>query len=510
MSTLRTDTLQTTDSSFTIGISDLTGTSALGNTSDVGKGDALIGVKQPFTGSVPRTQHQKNLEFVSPEDFGAVGDGVTDDTAAINAAIAAGPLKLGPKTYLYNGIITLVNTPLHIEGVSAAKSTIKFVGAGGISVTNASILTPLVVKDLTLLSSTPSSGTAIKGVWPTTASASNVTARIEGVEAVGTVIGTNFWTRFIDFTESWNAYICKNLAHGGGYATASDLGIVLRGRSIDVICNENRLYSFGKAIVPEGLNEGIQLHSNVMIAVGYGIYSDHTSVTPAIYAIGNHISSYFGGIYAANTPQSFYIGNLIYQITVDAPTTAAYVGINIRPGSHISKMDSNHMVFLGGPLNGGTGFLINGSDGCTATFNSQQGGNTVVWAQGTASNYTLTGNRANDTGVVVVLAEGTGENTITENKPVAGFSTLTANSASPSVANSPTGVYITTNTVTTTINTLSNGINGQQAEILVNDNFTTMAHGVGILLKGAVTRALPLGSVVRLRNYGNVWREVPQ
>lgn len=40
-----------------------------------GKGDALVAVKQPFTGSVPRTVHDKILESISVRDFGAIGDG---------------------------------------------------------------------------------------------------------------------------------------------------------------------------------------------------------------------------------------------------------------------------------------------------------------------------------------------------------------------------------------------------------------------------------------------------
>ena len=38
-------------------------------------GDALIAVKQPYTGSVVRTQHSKNGDTVSLYDFGATGDG---------------------------------------------------------------------------------------------------------------------------------------------------------------------------------------------------------------------------------------------------------------------------------------------------------------------------------------------------------------------------------------------------------------------------------------------------
>lgn len=65
----------------------------LANTSDIAKGDALIGVKQPFTGAVGRTQHAKNSDSVSVKDFGAVADfnrttnTGTDNTAAFQAAI---------------------------------------------------------------------------------------------------------------------------------------------------------------------------------------------------------------------------------------------------------------------------------------------------------------------------------------------------------------------------------------------------------------------------------------
>jgi stage V sporulation protein SpoVS len=65
------------------------------------------------------TVQNKLRESVSVKDFGAVGDGVTDDTAAINNAVTAvgltGSLLIPAGTYLYNGTSYVVGTTFKWE-----------------------------------------------------------------------------------------------------------------------------------------------------------------------------------------------------------------------------------------------------------------------------------------------------------------------------------------------------------------------------------------------------------
>ena len=112
-------------------------------------GAANVGFIQSGTGAVATTVQSKLRESVSVKDFGAVGDGVTNDTDAFNKAIAASlNIYIPPGTYLlsptatwastliYLGINTgnPARTGLNIRGAGVGNTTLKLGNSVGASV----------------------------------------------------------------------------------------------------------------------------------------------------------------------------------------------------------------------------------------------------------------------------------------------------------------------------------------------------------------------------------------
>lgn len=82
----------------------------------------LVSFTQVGAGAVTRTVQSKESDFVSVKDFGAVGDGVTDDTTGVKAALLVGKAVYFPKgVYLISSPLDITNTILFGDGVENSR-----------------------------------------------------------------------------------------------------------------------------------------------------------------------------------------------------------------------------------------------------------------------------------------------------------------------------------------------------------------------------------------------------
>ncbi len=166
-------------------------TSAI-NASSYGDADQ-ISYTPPFVGSTTTNVELKLAQTVSVKDFGAIGDGVANDTAAVQAAVdtvslTGGCVYFPAGTYLLtgvagaDGIVTGVNVPYTGPGIQGGAKAILLKGDGAESILKANSANMFVVRfstnnsameDLCILGNDTSTGLALVA----SSSTSSVTSR---------------------------------------------------------------------------------------------------------------------------------------------------------------------------------------------------------------------------------------------------------------------------------------------------------------------------------------------
>jgi hypothetical protein len=138
-------------------------TSQLNTSGSVDAGQ--VSYDPPFPNSIVTNVEEKLAQTVSIKDFGAIGDGVTNDTTAIqnavNSAYSSGvDLYIPAGTYLITSTITLANNSLTMYGEGWSSVIKKNAGVDGIVITG----NYCVLRDFTVDgNSQNNSGVGIKG-----------------------------------------------------------------------------------------------------------------------------------------------------------------------------------------------------------------------------------------------------------------------------------------------------------------------------------------------------------
>lgn len=320
---------------------------------------------------------------VSVKDYGAVGDGVADDTAEIQAAINAadsagsGVVHLPAGTYLISASLVMTNDNLTVRGEGRSATTIKTVSDAPIikwvSASN------LCVRDLQLLGDSDAAKTNQRGIEVTTADGGlihNVHVKNLGYDGICLLNGSVRNTVSNCIIES-----CEDdgINIGGGSLTASTENVIV-GNTVFGIANTgihisnyssfttvtgNTVYDCGEDGIntfQSGGNIGLGNHTivgnTIRDCTRFGILirdSDYNTV------MGNNISGGQRSLRAENTSHTQFVGNNCSGASVSGFLDDADCS-NLNLSGNVLSGTGSH-IFLVGPRAVVQGNSVRGATG---------------------------------------------------------------------------------------------------------------------------------------------------
>lgn len=291
-------------------------------------------------GAVYRTFQDKMRDAVSVKDFGAKGDGVTDDSVAVQLAANSGALYFPPGNYLITqGINVLTTKDCVIRGNSRSDTSITYTGTGTLFTAKfPDSIRFLQVSDIRILSSTLAKATAFYFEWPEdfehglVQRGSFFNVSIRGVDEYEN--GFNSCVHMHQ-GDNINFINCEFKGAGGSttvtqaYNTRCAIGVNITGRFSPVEYRFISCYlgSFDVGIKVEDTVEGVYLTDCILMCVKIGInwqtgnWSNNWPGTPGGNASGRpllsisktHINYYQYGVYTSGVVSIHESDLLLYH-----------------------------------------------------------------------------------------------------------------------------------------------------------------------------------------------------
>lgn len=375
-------------------------------------------------GSATRTGAAKLADEVSIKDFpGVVGDGVHDDTAGIQAALASGKALFVPDGR-FRTTAKLTATVANLRGVAPGRAV--FVGDNCdfleiTAPTGVSTFATSTICDLTISSTVDGTRTGIK-----------LTGAPSGFGKHGCIRNVCFDGVTADKT--WQNPILLNNGSGVEITGCFFLGrhdsnanyrhmspaIKLTNASTDVRITNNWFYFADVAILLDGgtsgagtnAGEGVNIAKNHMVLVQYGVWSRYNRGN-MLDIEGNHIAAMERGIVLGTdgidgSNHSFIHHNFIMK---RADSTYGYVGIEVY-GTRC-KIDHNELSVEGNFTGGSETQIVVGSNTAGRGTHCVISGNDVwdadqtgIWIRPSAVKTSVYGNTGDNNATNLLVEAG--------------------------------------------------------------------------------------------------------
>ncbi|CAO3428516.1 glycosyl hydrolase family 28-related protein [Azospirillum doebereinerae] len=359
------------------------------------------------------------MTYMSVKDFGAVGNGVADDTAAFQAAINSGlHISVPDGTYRLTSSLTRTNDRIRLTGHGIGSSVLLFENCNGIVITHPSRdRWPMsVLRDLSIRTTADGTYTALSF----TGGEATYTRQLDVscVEFCGQAPNQCWYTAILmsrgESVGISGCFFLGNSSDSPNNYTKMAHAIRLTNASTDSRIVNNSFYYCDTCVLFDGgaggnAGEGVNILTNHMVLVKYGVRTQNNHGN-YIDIAHNHIAAREGGVLigapgVAGSNHSQINNNLIFKRNDSA---AAFVGMAVY--SNRCSIMGNEVMLEPGSLsaNGPENHILVNGTYCKVIGNTAwESDGTGVWLQSGADHTVVLGNVGAGNSGPNILDQGT-------------------------------------------------------------------------------------------------------